>query len=178
MRRRLTKYPTKARVKRVGKRSNLRLGQAVSWFPSGWVLMRVPAVANRGGSRCCCSPAPPGLSLLPQLYSDNVRARRVVQRIAVGGAEKRQSAMSSLRASATIIVLRVPARRSAVRAWYHRASCREFQQQRSSSHSSLGTAPIAEAATASANFHGADVDTVAFVRGVPWVRGSLSRFPA
>src|SRR5215831_9539733 len=35
---------------------------------------------------------------------------------------KRQSAMSSLRASATIIVLRVPARRSAVRAWYHRAS--------------------------------------------------------
>jgi hypothetical protein len=67
-------YPTKARVKRVGKRSNLRLGQAVSWFPSGWVLMRVPAVANRGGSRCCCSPAPPGLSLLPQLYSDNVRA--------------------------------------------------------------------------------------------------------
>ena len=32
--------------------------------------------------------------------------------------------------------------------------------------------------TASANFHGADVDTVAFVRGVPWVRGSLSRFPA
>jgi hypothetical protein len=74
MRRRLTKYPTKARVKRVGKRSNLRLGQAVSWFPSGWVLMRVPAVANRGGSRCCCSPAPPGLSLLPQLYSDNVRA--------------------------------------------------------------------------------------------------------
>jgi hypothetical protein len=56
------------------------------------------------------------------------------------------AAMSSLRASATIIVLRVPARRSAVRAWYHRASCREFQQQRSSSHSSLGTAPIAEAA--------------------------------
>jgi hypothetical protein len=54
--------------------------------------------------------------------------------------------MSSLRASATIIVLRVPARRSAVRAWYHRASCREFEQQRSSSHSSLGTAPIAEAA--------------------------------
>jgi predicted ATPase len=51
-----------------------------------------------------------------------------------------------LRASATIIVLRVPARRSAVRAWYHRVSCREFQQQRSSSHSSLGTAPIAEAA--------------------------------
>src|SRR6476646_8559879 len=35
---------------------------------------------------------------------------------------KRQSAMSSLRASATIIVLRVPARLSAVRAWYHRAS--------------------------------------------------------
>ena len=34
----------------------------------------------------------------------------------------RQSAMSSLRASATIIVLRVPARLSAVRAWYHRAS--------------------------------------------------------
>jgi hypothetical protein len=35
---------------------------------------------------------------------------------------KRQSAMSSLRASATIIVLRVEPRRSAVRAWYHRAS--------------------------------------------------------
>ena len=39
---------------------------------------------------------------------------------------KRQSAMSSLRASATIIVLRVPARRSAVRAWYHRASALFF----------------------------------------------------
>ena len=39
---------------------------------------------------------------------------------------KRQSAMSSLRASATIIVLRVPARRSAVRAWYHRASALSF----------------------------------------------------
>src|SRR5271168_5055544 len=35
---------------------------------------------------------------------------------------KRQSAMISLRASATIIVLRVPIRLSAVRAWYHRAS--------------------------------------------------------
>ncbi len=39
---------------------------------------------------------------------------------------KRQSAMSSLRASATIIVLRVPARLSAVRAWYHRASALSF----------------------------------------------------
>ena len=39
---------------------------------------------------------------------------------------KRQSAMSSLRARATIIVLRVPARRSAVRAWYHRASALFF----------------------------------------------------
>ena len=39
---------------------------------------------------------------------------------------KRHSAMSSLRASATIIVLRVPARRSAVRAWYHRASALSF----------------------------------------------------
>jgi len=35
---------------------------------------------------------------------------------------KRQSAISSLRARATIIVLRVPARLSAVRAWYHCAS--------------------------------------------------------
>jgi hypothetical protein len=34
----------------------------------------------------------------------------------------RQSAISSLRASATLIVLRVPARRSAVRARYHCAS--------------------------------------------------------
>src|SRR6516225_8906077 len=34
--------------------------------------------------------------------------------------------MSSLRASATIIVLRVPARRSAVRALYHRASALSF----------------------------------------------------
>ena len=39
---------------------------------------------------------------------------------------KRQRAMSSFRASATIIVLRVPARRSAVRAWYHRASALLF----------------------------------------------------
>ena len=39
---------------------------------------------------------------------------------------KRQSAMSSLRASATIIVLRVAPRRSAVRAWYHRASALFF----------------------------------------------------
>jgi hypothetical protein len=35
---------------------------------------------------------------------------------------KRQSAMTSLRASATIIVLRVPIRVSAVRARYHSAS--------------------------------------------------------
>ena len=35
---------------------------------------------------------------------------------------KRQSAMTSLRASATIIVLRVPLRLSAVRARYHNAS--------------------------------------------------------
>jgi hypothetical protein len=35
---------------------------------------------------------------------------------------KRQSAIRSLRARATIIVLRVPARLSAVRAWYHSAS--------------------------------------------------------
>ena len=35
---------------------------------------------------------------------------------------KRQSAMSSLRASATIIVLRVPTRLSAVRARYHNAN--------------------------------------------------------
>jgi len=39
---------------------------------------------------------------------------------------KRQSAMSSLRASATIIVLRVAPRRSAVRVWYHRASALFF----------------------------------------------------
>jgi hypothetical protein len=39
---------------------------------------------------------------------------------------KRQRATSSLRASATIIVFRVPARRSAVRAWYHRASALSF----------------------------------------------------
>src|ERR1700720_190337 len=36
---------------------------------------------------------------------------------------KRQSAMSSLRASATIIVLRVPARLSTVRAWYPPGQC-------------------------------------------------------
>ena len=39
---------------------------------------------------------------------------------------KRQSAMSSLRASATIIVLRVPLRLSAVRARYHSASALSF----------------------------------------------------
>src|SRR6516162_1538932 len=39
---------------------------------------------------------------------------------------KRQSAMISLRASATIIVLRVPLRLSAVRARYHNASARSF----------------------------------------------------
>jgi hypothetical protein len=39
---------------------------------------------------------------------------------------KRQSAMTSLRASATIIVLRVPIRLSAVRARYHSASALSF----------------------------------------------------
>ena len=39
---------------------------------------------------------------------------------------KRQSAMTSLRARATIMVLRVPIRLSAVRAWYHRASALSF----------------------------------------------------
>ena len=39
---------------------------------------------------------------------------------------KRQSAMASLRASATIIVLRVPRRLSAVRARYHTASALSF----------------------------------------------------
>jgi hypothetical protein len=41
-------------------------------------------------------------------------------------ATKRQSAMISLRASATIIVLRVPIRLSAVRARYHNASALAF----------------------------------------------------
>ena len=39
---------------------------------------------------------------------------------------KRQSAMTSLRASATIMVLRVPLRLSAVRARYHNASALSF----------------------------------------------------
>jgi hypothetical protein len=39
---------------------------------------------------------------------------------------KRQSAMTSLRASATIIVLRVPIRLSVVRARYHNASALSF----------------------------------------------------
>jgi hypothetical protein len=39
---------------------------------------------------------------------------------------KRQSAIRSLRARATIIVLRVPARLSVVRARYHRASALSF----------------------------------------------------
>ena len=39
---------------------------------------------------------------------------------------KRQSAMTSLRASATIMVLRVPIRLSAVRARYHNASALSF----------------------------------------------------
>src|SRR5437763_12632677 len=39
---------------------------------------------------------------------------------------KRQSAMSSLRARATIIVLRVPTRLSAVRARYHNANALSF----------------------------------------------------
>jgi len=39
---------------------------------------------------------------------------------------KRQSAIRSLRARATIIVLRVPTRLSAVRARYHRASALSF----------------------------------------------------
>jgi hypothetical protein len=39
---------------------------------------------------------------------------------------KRQSAMTSLRASATIMVLRVPLRLSAVRARYHTASALSF----------------------------------------------------
>src|ERR1700745_2078992 len=41
-------------------------------------------------------------------------------------ATKRQSAMISLRASATIMVLRVPIRLSAVRARYHNASALSF----------------------------------------------------
>jgi hypothetical protein len=43
---------------------------------------------------------------------------------------KCQSAMSSLRARATIIVLRVLARLSAVRARYHRASVLSFSKSR------------------------------------------------
>jgi hypothetical protein len=39
---------------------------------------------------------------------------------------KRQSAMINLRASATIIVLRVPIRLSTVRARYHKASALSF----------------------------------------------------
>ena len=39
---------------------------------------------------------------------------------------KRQSAMTSLRASATIMALRVPLRRSVVRARYHNASALSF----------------------------------------------------
>src|SRR5580704_11919890 len=101
----------------------------------------------------------------------------MVQRIVVGGAEKRQSAMSSLRASATTIVARAG---TAIGS----AGLVPPRQLQGVSAAEVFIALFTwdctnrRGGTASVNFHGADVDTVAFVRGVPWVRGSLSRFPA
>ena len=65
-----------------------------------------------------------GKMLVPEVFQP--AGRRMTPSNVSPVVTKRQSAMSSLRASATIIVLRVPARLSAVRAWYHRASALSF----------------------------------------------------
>ena len=61
-----------------------------------------------------------GKMLVPEVFQP--AGRRMTPSNVSPVVTKRQSAMSSLRANATIIVLRVPRRLSAVRARYHCAS--------------------------------------------------------
>jgi hypothetical protein len=61
-----------------------------------------------------------GKMLVPEVFQP--AGRRMTPSNVSPVVTKRQSPMSSLRANATIIVLRVPGRRSAVRARYHCAS--------------------------------------------------------
>ena len=65
-----------------------------------------------------------GKMLVPEVFQP--AGRRMTPSNVSPVVTKRQSAMSSLRASATIIVLRVPRRLSAVRARYHSASALSF----------------------------------------------------
>ena len=65
-----------------------------------------------------------GKMLVPEVFQP--AGRRMTPSNVSPVVTKRQSAMSSLRANATIIVLRVPGRLSAVRARYHCASALWF----------------------------------------------------
>ena len=108
--------------------SAAKLRAAGPFSPSASVpcLVPVPATSDRQ------SAARPerqrerriGKMLVPEVFQP--AGRRMTPSNVSPVVTKRQSAMSSLRASATIIVLRVPTRLSAVRARYHNANALSF----------------------------------------------------
>ena len=111
--------------------SAAKLRAAGPFFQSASEPVRIAASRHLGSSirQCAENPAREPNSSVVMLVPVNpfqLAGRKTTPSSISPVVTKRQSAMSSLRASATIIVLRVPARRSAVRAWYHRASALSF----------------------------------------------------
>ena len=94
------------------------------------VQYRVAATSDRQfGSRCAEEPARAPNSAEEYARSGKhfqTAGRKTTPSSGSPVVTKRQSAMISLRASATIMVLRVPIRLSAVRARYHTASALSF----------------------------------------------------
>jgi hypothetical protein len=94
------------------------------------VRIRFPTTSDRQfGSRAEKPARPPKMVLSGMLRSGKPfqdAGRKTTPSSGSPVVTKRQSAMISLRASATIMVLRVPIRLSAVRARYHNASALSF----------------------------------------------------
>src|ERR1700736_2447981 len=92
------------------------------------VRIRLPATSDRQfGSRAESQRAPNGAECYARSGKPFQDAgRKTTPSSGSPVVTKRQSAMTSLRASATIMVLRVPIRLSAVRARYHTASALSF----------------------------------------------------
>ena len=83
-----------------------------------------PRIVNQQTALNASASAELGKMLVPEVFQP--AGRRMTPSNISPVVTKRQSAMSSLRANATIIVLRVPKRLSAVRAWYDCASALSF----------------------------------------------------
>ena len=90
------------------------------------VRIRLPATSDLNLAALLKSQRERRMVLSPMLLPLQDAGRKMTPSNGSPVVTKRQSAMFSLRASATIMVLRVPLRLSAVRARYHNASALSF----------------------------------------------------